>query len=382
MSFTWKHACILATAVLQAPHLAHAAEYKLAREYSGDTFFEGWKFFDAVDTLNNGDVEFIGADEAGNPATSLAYVDPTTKRAILKVDNTTVVPWNEKRKSVRITSEEAYDFGSVFVADIHHFPYGCSVWSSFWSWNEGAGESWPDGGEIDIFEAINQAPRSQMGLHTLAGCTQPEGVQQLSSEVRTRDCAGDNNSGCIVANTDAASYGPPLNSVGGGIYVTEYAETGISIWFFARDKIPPSITPTSQTIDTSTLGVPMGSWPSSSCDISRLFKPQNIVMKITLCGDFAGRDLFNQTGCQGRCYEDFVIGEPGRYSEAFFDVASVRIFNADGVAPSSSGSSGTPTGRPGNSTDPEEAGAAMAMRLPPFLASAAAFAAVFALAAI
>jgi hypothetical protein len=57
-----------------------------------------------------------------------------------------------------------------------------------------------------------------------------------------------------------------------------------SIWFFARDKIPTSITPNSQTIDTATLGVPMGSWPATSCDIKRLFKPQNIVMKITLCG--------------------------------------------------------------------------------------------------
>ena len=45
----------------------------------------------------------------------------------MKVDNTTMVPWNEKRKSVRITSDEAYGFGSVFVADIYHFPYGVSL---------------------------------------------------------------------------------------------------------------------------------------------------------------------------------------------------------------------------------------------------------------
>jgi hypothetical protein len=150
---------------LQVPRLVEGAEYKLLKEHAGLTFFDGWKFFDArtlrvvlilhhtlntlsrlADLLNNGDVEyvqsalvlavsladaffsrFIGADESGDPRTSLAYVDPATNRAILKVDNTNVVPYNEKRKSVRITSEDAYDFGTVFVADIHHFPYGVSL---------------------------------------------------------------------------------------------------------------------------------------------------------------------------------------------------------------------------------------------------------------
>jgi hypothetical protein len=70
------------------------------------------------------------------------------------------------------------------------------------------------------------APRSQMGLHTEAGCVQPASVDQLSTEVRSTDCQG--SIGCIVANTDPASYGPPLNEGGGGVHVTEYAESGIS----------------------------------------------------------------------------------------------------------------------------------------------------------
>ncbi|KAH6911518.1 family 16 glycosyl hydrolase [Coprinopsis sp. MPI-PUGE-AT-0042] len=370
MLFTWKHVCILATVWLQAPYLVQGAEYTLSKEYSGPTFFDGWKFFDGPDILNSGDVEFIGADDAGDPQSSLAYVDPATNRAIIKVDNTSIVPWSEKRKSVRITTEEVYDFGSVFVADIYHFPYGCSVWSSFWTWNEAAGGSWPDGGEIDIFEAINMAPRSQMGLHTRAGCAQPAEVDQLSTEVRTTNCEGD--IGCIIANTDPASYGPPLNQAGGGIHVAEFLETGISIWFFSRDKIPSSITPDTNTIDTSKLGKPMGYWPSGpSCDLKQFFKPQNIVMKITLCGVFAGAQI-NQTGCQGRCYDDFVLTtEPSRYSEAYFDVASVRVFSVDGAKPSNANStprsSGTPTGGANNNTETQDPGAAVSLRLQSFL---------------
>jgi hypothetical protein len=48
----------------------------------------------------------------------LAYVDPVTNHAIIKVDNTTVVPFNGKRNTVRITTEESYGIGSLFVADM------------------------------------------------------------------------------------------------------------------------------------------------------------------------------------------------------------------------------------------------------------------------
>lgn len=47
MLLSWKQACLLATVWLQVPRLVQGAEYKLAREYSGDSFFDGWTFFDA-----------------------------------------------------------------------------------------------------------------------------------------------------------------------------------------------------------------------------------------------------------------------------------------------------------------------------------------------
>ena len=39
---------------------------------------------------------------------SLAYVDPNSGHAIIKVDNTTFVPFNQKRNSVRFTPSPYY----------------------------------------------------------------------------------------------------------------------------------------------------------------------------------------------------------------------------------------------------------------------------------
>lgn len=81
--------------------------------------------------------------------------------------------------------------------------------------------------EIDIFEGINTEARSQMGLHTNPGCSQVD-PKQTTTLVKTRDCAGDNNAGCIVENTDPASYGSGFAAAGGGVFITEFAESGIS----------------------------------------------------------------------------------------------------------------------------------------------------------
>jgi hypothetical protein len=66
-----------------------------------------------------------------------------------------------------------------------------------------------------------------MGLHTTAGCVQTN-PNQLSTLVNTTDCAGNNNSGCMLTNTHASSYGAAFAAAQGGVFITEFAETGIS----------------------------------------------------------------------------------------------------------------------------------------------------------
>ena len=59
-------------------------------------------------------------------AQQLAYVNDMDQ-VVMRVDNTTNVAWNDKRNSVRIESRDWYGVGSLWIVDIAHVPYGCSV---------------------------------------------------------------------------------------------------------------------------------------------------------------------------------------------------------------------------------------------------------------
>jgi len=306
----------------------------MVKEYAGPNFFDDWIFYGNFDNLTNGDAIFVTAPEATSD--HLAYVDPSTNRAIMKVDNTSTVAENIKRNTVRITSKDSFSVGSLWIADMYHVPFGCSVWPSWWS--EGA--NWPNGGEIDTFEGVNLVTHNQMGLHTADGCTQANPVQS-STLINSTVCnaAANENEGCIVTNPSTESYGEGFASAGGGVFVTEFSTAGISVWFFPRSDVPSGISSNSSSISTDVLGTPVGNWPNGGCNINKFFTPQSLVFDITLCGDFAGApSVFNQT-CTGVCYDDYVVGNGSNYANAYFDVASVRVFSQSGtnttVAPSS-----------------------------------------------
>jgi len=323
-----------------------AANYNLAKDYSGSTFFDSWTFYDHFDNLTNGDVIFVSSSVAASA--KLAYVDPGTNHAIIKVDNTSTVPFNEKRNTVRITTNDRYAVGSVWVADMYHLPYGCSVWPAWWS----QAPAWPEGGEIDTLEGVNLVTQNQMGLHTLPGCTAVGAKQDPSSKTLSTDCSylTNSNQGCAVNAGDPASYGAAFAQAGGGVYVTEFAETGISIWFYKRADVPKSISSGGNSLDTSTLGTPIANWPSTGCDMNKFFEPQNLIFDITLCGDFA-KSVFSQT-CSGVCYNDYVLGNGSVYATAYFEIASVRVFgnSVSGGNGSTGGSTGSGGGNGSTTT--------------------------------
>ena len=122
-------------------------------------------------------------------------------------------------------SKDFYPLGSVFLFDALHVPYGCSVWPGFWT----KAAVWPNGGEIDIVEQVNLATANQMTLHTAEGCTQDPGAKQTGKTVSS-DCsgtAGNPTGGCGVMEQQKASFGAPFASNGGGVWATQFDETGI-----------------------------------------------------------------------------------------------------------------------------------------------------------
>ncbi|KAI0265538.1 glycoside hydrolase family 16 protein [Gloeopeniophorella convolvens] len=317
---------------LALPALVKATQYGLVKQYAGTNFFDDWDFYGNFDNLTNGDAIFVTASVAASQ--QLAFVN-SAGNAIMKVDNKTNVAFNDKRNTVRISSKDRYAVGSVWVADMLHVPFGCSVWPAFWSQAPG----WPTGGEIDTFEGVNNVTNSQISLHTEPGCTVVNAVQ-TSNIVNSTDCSfqSNDNEGCAVQDPDPTSYGAAFAAAGGGVFVTELAETGVSVWFFSRKNVPSSLQGNASSVDTSSLGKPVANFPSGGCTIDKFFEPQNLIFDITLCG--AGNpQTFAQT-CSGVCYNDFVIGSPSNYDNAYFEVQSVRVFGTSSKVDIPPGSSG------------------------------------------
>ncbi|KAG9315686.1 glycoside hydrolase family 16 protein [Chiua virens] len=337
---SWLSLLVFSLAAL--PH-ASATQYSLAKEYYGSSFFDSWTYYNYYDNLTNGDVNFVSAQTAF--ADNLTYVDASTSHALIRVDNFTNVVWNNKRNS------------RSGWQDMYHVPYGVSlipetactlrslisghlVFRLACVVEVAKAVVWPQGGEIDTFEGVNLQTTNQMSLHTETGCTQVS-PNETSTLVTSTNCsyAANENQGCIVMDPSSSSFGAGFSNVGGGAFVTEFASSGISVL-----KSQPALSNNESTIDTSTFGVPVGNWPSTGCNVAGFFQPQQLIFDITLCGDWAGNSaIFNAT-CSGVCYNDYVIGQPSGYDDAYFEIGYVRVFSAEGtntVVPGSSSASGS-----------------------------------------
>lgn len=300
--------------------------YSLVREYSGQSFFDLWDFYGANDNTTQGTA--IWVNESYAISQRLAYVD-SQGNAIIKVDNTTDVPMGQNRSTVRITTQDTYDVGSLWMIDLSHIPFGCSVWPAFWSF----GPNWPEDGEIDIIEGINLMVNNQIGIHTTPGCTHNGSEYQLGTSGTTTDCS--QPSGCTVIETSPNSYGSGFATAGGGVWATQFDVSGIFIWFWSRPDIPASIDQgDSASMDVTQWGTPHASYFSNTCNITQYFSPQNLVLDITLCGTWAGAGTSYNASCgnsgpTGLCYQDCVVG-PGspRYDNAYFNISYVRAYTS------------------------------------------------------
>ena len=94
-----------------------------------------------------------------------------------------------------------------------------------------------------------------MTLHTNPGCTMPAAGRDMTGAATTLDCEG--YTGCGVTATQANSYGPSFNAIGGGYYAMERTATDIRVWFFPRGSAPSDLANGASSINTS-------NWVSSS----------------------------------------------------------------------------------------------------------------------
>lgn len=254
----------------------------------------------------------------------------TTESVSWGVDTTNQTP--EGRPSVRITSKKSYNTGLV-VLDVEHMPFGCGTWPAFWM----VGPSWPDNGEIDILEGVNDQENNGMTLHTGPGCSissQSEGA--FSGTVETDNCdvkAPDQNenAGCSIKHPSKKSYGAGLNDIQGGVYATQWTDEAISVFFFPRGEIPEDALGDSPNPDN--WGIPAAKF-SGGCDIEKTFKDQQIVFDTTFCGDWAG-SVWESGSCASKAAtcNDYVQNNPEAFTEAYWTIKSLRVYQDNGEAP-------------------------------------------------
>ncbi|TFK45417.1 putative laminarinase [Heliocybe sulcata] len=298
---------------------ASAATYSLSDNWIGPAFLNTWTH-EAIADPTNGRVNYV--DQATALSLNLTYTSDDT--LIMRCDDTTVLSSSGPgRNSVRLRSDKTYTT-HVAIFDIRHMPQGCATWPAVWETLE---SDWPNSGEVDIVEGVNDVSPNQSTLHTSSNCTMPAARDQTGT-AGSNDCYGgdNNNSGCGVQDPTTNSYGPTFNANGGGWYAMERTNSYISIWFWARNdgSVPFDVSSGPAQIDTSTWGEPTAYFPNTDCDLASHFGQNNIIFDLTLCGDWAGA-VYNSDGCSGDCVT-YVNENPSAFSNAYWDIGFVRVY--------------------------------------------------------
>ncbi|KAF8970935.1 glycoside hydrolase family 16 protein [Flammula alnicola] len=298
---------------------ALATTYSLTDNIVGSAFYSFFEWENIADPTN-GRVNYV--DQSTSQSQNLTFASSDT--FILRTDFTTVLnPNGAGRNSVRIKSTKTYT-SHVAIFNLRHMPQGCGTWPAIWETKE---SNWPTGGEVDILEGVNDQSPNAATLHTAAGCTMPASRSETGTAGQLNcDTSVNGNAGCGVKFPTTTSYGPSLNSVGGGWYAIERSSTYIKVWFWARNdgSVPAEVQNPGQQTNPNNWGVPAAYFPNTSCSISQFFQEHNIIINLTLCGDWAG-NVYSQSGCPSTCV-DYVNNNPSAFQNAYFNFASIRVY--------------------------------------------------------
>ncbi|KAF8609501.1 putative laminarinase [Ceratobasidium sp. AG-I] len=307
--------------VLAVASLARAHIYKNTDTFIGPSFLAGFNHM-AIPDPTHGRVNYV--DEP--TALRLGLTSFTRDSFVIRSDYTTnLTASGPGRNSVRIMSKKKWDT-HVQIMDVRHMPQGCGTWPAYWTTDV---VDWPSAGEIDIIEGVNDQGPNAATLHTTSNCTQPATRDHTGTPTQN-DCDWQTNynAGCGVRSSQPNSYGPAFNANGGGWYAMERTNTYIKVWFWPRGSrtVPAQVKSCGAVVDTRTWGTPFASFVNNSCDIDSHFGPENIIINLTFCGDWAGNaDVYSASGCPSTCV-DFVNDTPGAFKDAYWDIAALRVY--------------------------------------------------------
>jgi len=102
------------------------------------------------------------------------------------------------------------------------------------------------------------------------------------------------------------------------------------VWFWSREEIDTGYSPFGITapgfhiVHTSLWGTPVARFTNSECDIAYKFGPENVIINLTFCGDWAG-NAYASSGCPSTCI-DYVNNHPEAFKKAYWDFKSIRMY--------------------------------------------------------
>lgn len=293
-------------------------EYKQTHHAVGDGHYDFWNWW-GHDDPTHGRVQYVDFDTSRN----LNLTGSEGEKFIIRTDTTQGVldPNGPGRRAVRLESKEAFSYFTA-ILDVEHMPEGMGTWPAYWT----CGDQWPNGGELDIIEGVNNGERNLMSLHTSEGCTQPDD-RDMTGEKGYFDCNANGahgNQGCNVVDYDTSSFGPNFNAAGGGWYVVERTSTYIKVWFWKRNdpNVPAEVKSNTGAVSPSGWGRPVAHFVNQSCDLASKFGPNKFIINTTFCGDWGG-NAYN--GGMGACI-DFVNNNPAEFEKAYWSINRMTIY--------------------------------------------------------
>ncbi|KAK8150724.1 hypothetical protein G3M48_009614 [Beauveria asiatica] len=306
--------------LLAGASTASGTVFSLTETYDVTNFFDKFEFFESKfgtkdpneHDPNGGFVNYKSRDAA----IASGLVSNDTGDVYIGVDSVNKWWSPDGRPSIRLESKNDYTKG-LLIARFNHLPKTvCGAWPAFWTYSKVG--SWPNGGEIDIYENWNLATYNRPTVHTgdldAVGRCKIDSAGVTGSLLRS-DCSHEQfNLGCNVMDTRG-----PWGSSAGGVYAMEWTDSYIRIFTWSPADAPSNID--SAHPDTAAWGKPVMELRDGPCNLKRQFAPQKLILNIDFCGSAAGqpslwKECKELTG-ETECYQ-YVRKNPEAYKDVYW----------------------------------------------------------------
>lgn len=300
--------------------------YKLNWQAAGQSFFDGFNFEWQDD--NHGAAEYLDK----GPATSQGVAEAHPSHAILRAGATSA-QYKYKRASAKIATTRTWKY-FLTAMRYSHLPYGCGVWPAFWTRAPGA--SWPDGGELDILEYVNESPQ-QTSFHTGNSNRCKLNAAEVNRCGQMPD-ANRMNYDCVTAYPHKLGCAPNMRPLmtgeqwarRPGVIAVEWTETFLKVFYLPDGEAQREFAGDAPQPDAWDRFI-ISYYPftkSNDCpNPADILAAQQLVLNINFCGDWASK-VWKDSTCSGRTNSCRAVDPLSEYAPAQ-DCCTQFIFDGD-----------------------------------------------------